>query len=329
MEAAVLRAFRGSSPLSDLPAEGSITIPTVVDHDPASSVLILEDLGPLATLWDLLTPAACARVPEAEIDDAYGKIGERIGRFFAKVHSKETFTTLSSNPNISKVLSQNLTEKLVSDVAVAPIIDHLRECSIPDAERIHGRVMQAYRTHSVLPRFSLGDFHPGSVLVESWEEKPYVSEETRKLAVIDWEFAKLGGGGVSSDVAQFLAALHGPMIHLEEDSPLYKAYRALATGFTMTYAEDADYNREEGGVSEEDTLTLLRESLILHGREMINLAFERKEEWGSDSMVTITAKGAWYVRKAGEDVEGMREEENWAALRAGDDGFILGLFTLR
>jgi len=49
----------------------------------------------------------------------------------------------------------------------------------------------------------------------------------------------------------------------------------------------------------------------LHGREMINQAVERKRGLSVSEMVQA---GAWYSERAGENVEGMLEEENWIEL---------------
>ncbi|PKS12402.1 hypothetical protein jhhlp_000606 [Lomentospora prolificans] len=330
VEATALRAFQVSGILASLPADGPVIVPAVIAHDPASAILALEDLGPLSTLWDMLSPVACANIPEVEFQSAYGKLGERIGRFFARVHTAETASKLYSDPETSKTLSHNLTESIVNDVAVIPIIKRLNEFSIPGAETIHRRITEAYHAPKTLPRFSLGDFHLGSVLVESWERQPYIAGESRKLAVIDWEFARLAGGGVNSDIAQFLASLHCHLKSLEDTEPSYKAARVFVDALVKAYAENTDFNRE-GVISSNDKLKLLRETLILHGREMINQAFERKGKWsgGDESRTRMIAKGAWYVRKAGDDIQGLKEQENWEALIGGDDGFIMDLFLFR
>lgn len=74
---------------------------------------------------------------------------------------------------------------------------------------------------------------------------------------------------------------------------------------------------------------LLRSALILHGWEMINQAVER--EWSTEglSVSEMVQAGAWYLERAGEDVEDMLEEGNWEELTREDHGNILRLFRFR
>jgi hypothetical protein len=79
------------------------------------------------------------------------------------------------------------------------------------------------------------------------------------------------------------------------------------------------------------SIGILRSALILHGREMINQAFERQweiEEVLSGSVQDMVSAGSWYLNIAGVDVEDMLQPANWNAIQERDNS-ILGLFDIK
>ncbi|CAI4214201.1 unnamed protein product [Parascedosporium putredinis] len=183
-------------------------------------------------------------------------LGERIGRFFVGVHSAETSTKLANDPAVAKTLLTNddRTPPLVTQVAIVPILSRLEEFSIPHAETVHARITNAYRAPPTLPRFSLGDLHPGCILAEPWSE----GSRTRR-------------------VRRLLAGVRAHMLSVEDVVPAasYRAGRAFVDGLVRAYAEGADFNAP-GEVEVEARFALLRETMIRHGRELINVAYGRK-----------------------------------------------------
>jgi hypothetical protein len=80
-------------------------------------------------------------------------------------------------------------------------------------------------------------------------------------------------------------------------------------------------------------LSIFRSALILLGREMINQAVER--DWTSlhrnktDELVRgMVKRGAWYIRRAGDDLDGMLEAANWKKILEDDDQAMLTLFGI-
>ena len=77
---------------------------------------------------------------------------------------------------------------------------------------------------------------------------------------------------------------------------------------------------------------IFRSALILHGREMINQAIER--DWccstPEESFALVhgmVESGAWYLERAGDDVEGMLENSNWEEMLKEDHRIMLSLFN--
>lgn len=65
---------------------------------------------------------------------------------------------------------------------------------------------------------------------------------------------------------------------------------------------------------------IIRDAIILHGRELINVGTER--DWGSEgaSQKELVEKGVYYLRLAGDNVQSMELE------RIEGDSFFKALF---
>ncbi|KAH8662062.1 hypothetical protein BX600DRAFT_512939 [Xylariales sp. PMI_506] len=315
-----------------------VRVPQVLHHDRNASVLIIEDLGPLVTLWEILTPAAFSAL--ALSDDLIGRtgsdVGRRIGAFFARLHSDATLKRLLENPTASQVadIKENLlTRDVVLDAAVLPIRERLG--TYPAAESLYDRVVVDYQREPVPGEtlFSLGDCHPGAILLPTWSQMTAdPSKLETSLAVIDWEFSTLAGRGVNGDMAQLLASLHCHLIFLSRLQTVLPnqtrseakdvncallATESFVHGLCVTYSDMSKFDLLN--VPENRCMALLRSALILHGREIVNQASER--EWQSTSgedhglIKSMVETGAKYIEMAGDNVEAMLQADNWTQFR--------------
>ena len=332
IEATALRLFDDNGELAHMPLTGNITIPKVIHYDEQPAVLVIEDLGELGTLWDLLDNRTCSEAVKSGQAQLlhYMVLGHRVGTFFGHLHSLETFAKVGENESAAASLTHSLTTELVFNAAVQPIRERLDQYGTPNAEVLAWRVTQDYREpkYTYPPAMSLGDFHPGSILVQDWYTDPKAVGDAAappRLAIIDWEFAALNGRGVNGDVAQFLASLHCHIVSLQPDDVGLQATALFIQGFAGAYGKVAALDFQM--TPENTALQLLRSYLILHGREMINQAFER--EWGVEKEVLakMVAVGASYIDMAGDSAEELLEK-NWSRLMENDHGVVANLFGI-
>ena len=284
---------------------------------------MFEDLGPLVTLDNYLTAHPCEEpAPGSKRREACHRIGSRIGEFFSMLHNPRSLKEVQASNYIH---GNNITHDLVLKHAVLPVENHLAEYNIPDVQTLFSRVLDDF-SRADLPdelSFVLGDFTPPAVLLEA------AGNGKQRVGVIDWEFSG-EGRGPHGDMAQCLATLHLLLSTAPSNSSSFTAIEALVQGICSTYSQQSStwlgQARFNGcGASENLTLRLLRSALIMHGREIINNAIEH--EWPQtlsvDSMVRL---GAWYLERAGNDVEDMVSDANWSELLKEDHRIILDLF---
>jgi hypothetical protein len=350
VEATVLKLFHPTTGalahLNNHPEHGNILIPNVISHDPAQSVLALQDLGDeLLTLWEFFTsPASKANTAAT--------IGVRLGAFFASLHSPSTLAAIQGhggpdNREEAALLSRSLTHEVVRDAAVAPILDRLQDPGGLDAAtagRLYARVVADYEREAVPGEgcLSMGDFHPGSVLVSPPPPPPSSSSSSSGgspvVGVIDWEFATAGenGRGVNGDMAQFLASMHVLMLSLPGEGELGQVRQAVEVfvgELCRAYAERSNLARSVKGAeaarrpkADEPALAIFRSAMILFGRETINQGVERM--W--DHVPAVSAEemvraGAWYLERAADSIEEMVEDRNWEELMKEESRMMLRL----
>jgi hypothetical protein len=322
-----LRLFK-DGPLDKLHAV-DITVPGAISLDSKNHVLVLQDLGKMGTLWDLLSPEACASLPIDDLRSECAQLGMRIGNFLAILHSPEVYDEVRQTEAAS-TLTHNLTDEIIWQAAVQPLRQRLQQYNVEHAAILADRVAKDFRNpaYDYRPALSIGDFHPGSVLLEGWDKYPPDSELHRCVGIIDWEFASLNGRGVNGDLAQFLAVFHCYIMAIDHTSPAFAGTSAFIEALCRAYGANSQFNI----VARPDNpgMQLLRSYLILHGREMINQAFEKAEDWGTDqeNLERMVHVGAWYISIAGDSVEEMLSEENWAALIAEDSAVVAAIFRL-
>jgi len=292
---------------------------------------MIEDLGPLGTLWDLLSDESCALAEEMDfLDDSYWELGNRIGAFFAGLHSGDTVKKITTDDAVAQTLSHSLTHGLVHDAAVVPLLERMKKYGIANAEKLQARVSEAYKAPAILERFALGDCHPGAFLVQGWRELPFSLEGdgARTVAVIDWEFSHVKGQGVDGDIAQLLASLYCHLTASNVDGPRWTGTYSFMQGLSNGYGKAAEFNRKEAVESDggqRTRLQLLRSSMILYGREIINQVFEREAAWAANeaTLTEMVAEGALYIDLAGGDTDEMLK--NFERMRD-HDFFLVNLF---
>ncbi|KAL0938035.1 uncharacterized protein CTRU02_207766 [Colletotrichum truncatum] len=307
-------------------SSATVTVPKLIHHDPELHILILEDLGPLITLWETFLSQPSPLTVSLNLQP----LGRRVGRFFAHLHRPSLPSSVRSAWGDRAVgLENSFTDDLVFEAAVQPVLERLKQQDIPNAEQLYERIVEDYRRpkYTYTPRMAMGDFHTGSILTNALADPSAADEHL--AAVIDWEFASINGRGVNGDMAQFLAWVHCFLLSL---SPGDERGRLVAEGFVRGLC--AAYAEESGldlAAAEEETRQLLRSALILHGRQMINEAFDWDWKVGGPKVAEMVRVGAWHVQVAGEGVEDMMGRHEVAeALGMGMDlprSMVFDLFT--
>lgn len=140
-------------------------------------------------------------------------------------------------------------------------------------------------------------------------------------------------------MAQLLASLHLLMLSLPDKSTTQASLQSLVKELCETYSSRSATGsqmraaQQEGDASRtvgDPVMGIFRSALILHGREMVNQAVEREWDNGSDvSVAEMVKAGAWYLERAGDNVEEMLESQNWGKLLEEEPSIMLALFGIR
>ncbi|EFR03082.1 hypothetical protein MGYG_06079 [Nannizzia gypsea CBS 118893] len=247
-------------PLVSILTETSIRVPSLVFHDVESNVLVLEDLGLLPPLSDLLSiswiPSRYPGWPSLSgsyfLEDCSLclSIGEEFGHFFASIHSRKTLDLIKSygcDPKLTQFENGSMKE-VVREAAVSTMRQHLVQFDCSEAEKLSQAVEEDFERLEVWDGeqcFNVGDLWPGGVLIEDLPLRLLGDKRTReppklpKLGVIDFEFSG-PGRGVNGDMAQLLAHLH--LYHLAWDNcgerfkPIQDGVLSLIEGICSSYA---------------------------------------------------------------------------------------------
>ncbi|KAK3694202.1 hypothetical protein B0T22DRAFT_63897 [Podospora appendiculata] len=340
IEATVLELFGPQGPLDHLNTADRVRIARLINHDPVKSVLVFEDLGRLITLWDLFSPAT---VYQSSLNPIIIKrhctnIGHRLGSFYADVHSPDSLSAVRER--ISESDNTRFLDRTVNSAfnfAVKPILERLQKPGGLDATtaeklyaRVHGDfVREPYPGETCL---SMGDFHPGSVLVNPLRDWTNADSQV-EVGAIDWEFATVHNGrGANGDMAQFLASFHALLWYLPLGTLTHDMVGWFVKELCQTYATQSGLAEKTGKskrVATNPAMGLLRSAMILFGRETINQAIDFERDNGSRvPVVEMVKAGAWYLERAGNSVEEMLEPENWAELMKEEMGIMLRLFGI-
>lgn len=280
--------------------------------DQEASILVLSDLGDLFNIVDFLTTCADTDTNAQHASD----IGTAVGSIMALIHSKAVNQKIRQDPAATELLTQRLTSDLVYQLAVEPVLQRVHTAQ--DPQRLYDRVIANYRaSNDTYPHaLSFGDFHPGSILLPR-----DVTELTPIL--VDWEFAQVNGRGVNGDIAQFLASMHLELIKHQDNASVYTRLRTFVLSLCTAYQKSSGLTLERN--SSNVGVCLMRSAFILHGREMVNLAFE--ENKAHEKFQDMVDMGIWYLEHAGDDEDDFVAASNWHALKDEDLQLIQLLFT--
>lgn len=327
--------------LSNLGRSSSVIVPELLYHSIEQHVLVFKDLGPLLTLYQYFSA-----IPDVEISapmpsqEASQRLGSRIGEFFGQLHSPGSRDL--ARMAVSGDLANPLSKDLILQAAVITIDEYLTQFDIPNAKILFSRVLADYQRVNTPAEqcFVLGDLTPGAVLLAA------PGDGSQSMGIIDWEFSGLGRGP-NGDMSQFLAVLHLLLMATSPRSQRHRILDSLIQGVCLAYHQHSSkwlgrlYLRvpSQGNVMHPDletrseSLQIFRSALILHGREMINNAVE--QEWHDSPykersvlIQEMVHKGAWYLKIAGDDIEGMLDAANVEELLKEDNRVMLGLFGI-
>lgn len=327
--------------LSRVPDASCILIPRLLHFDQDEHVLVISDLGPLETLSSVVARLSTAVVhPEiaGSQHSKYYNIGSRLGQFMGDLHSPERIL-LDTDTSPSDLTAKRDVEL---KWAVKPIEQHLVRYDIPDATELYRRVLEDFeRTHGTNEQsFALGDLTPSAILVGTTSEEPI------PLGVIDWEFAGRGRG-MDGDMAQVLAQIHAHLIAHETNSYTASLIQALVNGITTSYRNQRrrqtdtiwssiiNLDRDPSTPPPPGPITrMLRSSFILHGREIINAAFDLQwqceccDESQKEKCALIKLmvdRGIWYLRTAGINDEAFLQKNNWTKICAEENRVLTNM----
>lgn len=280
--------------------------------DQEASIIVLSDLGDLFNIVDFLTTCADTDANTQHASD----IGNAVGSVMALVHSESVNQIIRQDSVATELLTQTLTSDLVYNLAVEPVLERVHTAQ--DPQRLYNRVVANYRaSNDTYPHaLTFGDFHPGSILL------PRDGTEWIPI-LVDWEFAQVNGRGVNGDMAQFLASMHLELIKHRDNTSVYKRVQSFVLSLCKAYQKSSGRTlaRNPSNVG----IRLMRSAFILHGREMVNLAFE--ENKAHDKFQDMVDMGMWYLEHAGDDENGFVEASNWEALKDEDLQLIQLLFS--
>jgi hypothetical protein len=315
-------------------------IPRVLFHSTEHFVLAIEDLGDLVTLKDALVCLSTTSIDDATAatqQSVYERLGSQIGHFFADIHgasAAESIRHLSTDTLFPlTTLSAGVTRGAVREFAVMPIRERLIDYGnlTPElVDKLADRVLQDFDDHGTHTETSaqtpwclaLGDSHPGCVLFD-----PETPAEGGTPAIIDWEFASFGptSRGPDGDVPQFMAEMLVISMASASDRAR-QATKAFIDGFVRIYGEMMGFRDQwSQDCNSTQIAKLMRSAMIVMGREIVNRAVEGNWQAAYKSICEVVEVGIWYLERAGDDVDGMLEMDNWEMV-TGDANVMWKLF---
>lgn len=302
---------------------------------------MISDLGPLNTLATVLAGLAAAVDPgltNYRCSNFY-RVGSRLGQFLGDLHAPHRVIS-DRDTSPSDVIAKRDVEL---EWAVKPIKRHLEKFDILDAKELYNRVVEDFKHADGAEEqsFVLGDLTPGAILLGNMSEVP------TPLGVIDWEFSGRGRG-MHGDMAQLLAQVHLHLIANARNRAVTSVITAFIDGITTSYRTQRreadtiwasliplDHSSSTPPMMGAAVTRMLRSSFILHGREMIDGAFDldwhceccdaRGEKEKCALINTMVDRGVWYLRKAtASDVEFVRQD-NWKSVSAEENRVLINM----
>ena len=292
-----------------------MSVPKLLRYDEASRILILSDLGKVPNLTDVLN--GCSDDSLSESTAKY--IGERLGEFFARLHSLPMYHLIKKLCPESFIDHGIDSRELIYRMMVLPMEGYLRQFAYSDASELSRRAMVDFQQadDDAVRSFVLGDSWPGAILANlNRSGNPMVS-------VIDWEFAGFGRG-VTGDVVQLLAHLHLHHFTAPGGSALRQTVELLADSIAFAYRAEAQRQDRtwtmdlRSGEAPNVATKALRSGILLMGREMVYYAIVKdwpcqccktKQRNNCPLRLEMVEKGVWYLRIAqSNDVDFCHEE---------------------
>ena len=209
IEATLLRLFscadQTTPRLGVLANNPLVSIPKLVKHDEDHDVLIMTDLGELPNLSDVFTDlggglpggtsstyAATHAVWNAN-EAAFSNLGQRLGNFFADLHSPRTLAEARMLlSEMGKDLSNPAARDIVLEGAIKPVGDQLKRfpdlVDADEAARLFGILVDDFRRENNQEEESLvlGDCWTGAILVSapSGESETGTDKKSMKIGVV-------------------------------------------------------------------------------------------------------------------------------------------------
>lgn len=247
--------------------ETSVRVPSLVFHDEESHILVLEDLGTLPPLSDLLSiswlsshyPGWPSLYGSCFLEDCSLCLstGEKFGQFLAILHAKGTLNSIKSygcDPNFARFENNSMRE-VVRDAAVSTVRRYLAQFNCEEAEKLSHVIEEDFERQEEWDGercFSVGDLWPGGILIENLSLQTFRDThgselpKLPKLGVIDFEFSG-PGRGVNGDMAQLLAHLHLYYIAWGYCGDRFKSFQAGVLSFIEGLCSSyATYSRSLG-----------------------------------------------------------------------------------
>lgn len=257
----------------------------------------MTDLGRLPNLSDVFRELGGGLLGDTDFESPlksvysgqklFQRLGDRLGSFFALLHSPQTLNDVRSLIDSDAELANPFAHQVVLEGAIKPVGNYLRRypqlISADEVDQILTALVQDFSRPNKPQEESLvlGDCWTGAVLVSDALVGRPVHE--MKIGVIDWEFAGIGRG-VHGDMAQLLAhlelldisACQSPTFHHHQlavrslmDSLTY-AYRRASTH--PTALDSSSYKSDDNLLQ----MTAARSACLSHGAEIIINAFWKR-----------------------------------------------------
>jgi hypothetical protein len=334
-------------------------VPKILLHDDEEHVLVLSDLGQLPNLSDVFSalggyipmgsaaPGAVSSLALQRPLSFYMTIGQKIGSFFARLHSSTALAQVIGSPDRGeKFLYNPKTKEVVYEFAIKPV--EVLLASFPDildattSRILYQRIEDDFLRQTLAEELALalGDCWTGAILVD-------VNENNPTVGVIDWEFAGLGRAS-NGDMSQLTAHLHLFQIAAEwrREEILLQGITALIESLANAYREQSI---KEGAKWIPDPATplsplqatVMRSAFLAHGSEMISNTFWKvwlcedktcgephpAEKRDCRLIQHMMKTAVWYLDRAGQDEGEFVGAANWDKVR--DERSMLPLFHIR
>ncbi|KAK2594724.1 hypothetical protein QQS21_007574 [Conoideocrella luteorostrata] len=286
--------------------------------DEEASVLVLADLGSLVNIVEFLTFHATNK-ENSITNDERDEIAAVVGHAFGIIHSPSTKSIIHATPTCAAKLTHSYTEGVLYQTGIEPIKSRLG--SHPDAALLYDRVLGEFKAPKYkYPKcLAMGDFTPGSILMDAPS-----STASHSPIIVDWEFARVNGHGINGDIACFLASMRCELLLAQQagSTSVYEALLGFTAAFCAAYRQTSELIcRKQGS---DVNMQLLRATFLVHGREMINRAYDTYES--SSCVKEMVELGTWYIERAGDSVEDFYDAANWEKLQEERDLLIQSLF---